>query len=171
MRGRDRKADSGIQEDNQDAWQEELDKDTHQSIGEVVVVRLPFLQKKTVTLAILKGITDLKTEGNILPSLNLLDLQLSQNKDRRGDDGGENQDDEGHEEGLSKELIIMYSAYTVQAECQLSAGPDRPVQTSKTHYLNVNYFTFRSLFDPKIYLRNHLGDIKVFDLIFDLIEI
>ena len=43
MRGRDRKADSGIQEDNQDAWQEELDKDTHQSIGEVVVVRLPFL--------------------------------------------------------------------------------------------------------------------------------
>ena len=63
----------------------------------------PIPVEKTVTLAILKGITDLKTEGNILPSLNLLDLQLSQNKDRRGDDGGENQDDEGHEEGLRKD--------------------------------------------------------------------
>ena len=96
-----------------------------------------------------------------------MDLQLCQNKDRRGDDGGENQDDEGHEEGLSEELIIMYSAYTVQ----LSGGPDRPVQSFETHYLNVNYFTFRSLFGPKIDLINYLRDIKVFDLIFDLIEI
>jgi hypothetical protein len=39
----------------------------------------------------------------------------------------------------------------------------RPVQSFETQYLNTNYFTFRSLFG--------LGDIKVFGLIFDLIEI
>jgi hypothetical protein len=41
----------------------------------------------------------------------------------------------------------------------------------ETQYLNTNYFTFRSLFGHKFGLRNQLGDIKVFDLIFDLIVI
>ena len=41
----------------------------------------------------------------------------------------------------------------------------RPGQSFETQPLNTNYFTFRSLFGQKIGLRNHLGDIKVFDLI------
>ena len=48
---------------------------------------------------------------------------------------------------------------------QLSAHIGRTLKCLEPDYLNVNYFTFRSLFDPKIDLRNHIGDIKVFDLI------
>ena len=47
----------------------------------------------------------------------------------------------------------------------------RPVQRFETKNFNTNYLTFGSLFGNKIDLRNNLGDIKVFDLIFDLIEI
>jgi hypothetical protein len=47
----------------------------------------------------------------------------------------------------------------------------RPVQSFEIQYLNTNYFNVRSLFGHRFGLRNHLGDIKVFDLIFDLIEI
>ena len=47
----------------------------------------------------------------------------------------------------------------------------RPVQSFETNYFNASYFTFRSLFGQQIDLRYHLGDIKVFDLIFDLIEV
>ena len=43
--------------------------------------------------------------------------------------------------------------------------PTRPIQSFETQYLNTNYFNFRSLFGHKFGLRNHLGDIKVFDLI------
>ena len=46
-----------------------------------------------------------------------------------------------------------------------------PVQSFETQYLNTNYLTFRSIFGLKLGLRNYLGDIKVFDLIFDLIDI
>ena len=45
----------------------------------------------------------------------------------------------------------------------------RPVQSFETQYLNTSYFTFRSLFGQKFGLKNHLGDIKVFDLIWYLI--
>ena len=47
----------------------------------------------------------------------------------------------------------------------------RPVESFETQYLNTNYFTFRSLFGNKVGLSNHHRDIKVFGLIFDLIEI
>ena len=40
----------------------------------------------------------------------------------------------------------------------------RPIQSFETQYLNTNYLTFGSLFCHKFGLRNHLGDIKVFDL-------
>ena len=41
----------------------------------------------------------------------------------------------------------------------------RLVQSFETQYLNVNYFTFRSLFGQQIDLKHFLGDFKVFDLI------
>ena len=47
----------------------------------------------------------------------------------------------------------------------------RPVQSFETQYLNTNYFTFMSIFGQIFGLRNHLGDIKVFDVTFDLVEI
>ena len=49
--------------------------------------------------------------------------------------------------------------------------PTRPVQSFEIQYLNANYLTFRSLFGQTYGLRDHLRVIKVFDLIFDLIEI
>ena len=54
---------------------------------------------------------------------------------------------------------------------QPSLRRNRPVQSFETQYLKTNYFTFRSIFGRKIDLRNHLGDIKAFDFIFDFIEI
>ena len=47
----------------------------------------------------------------------------------------------------------------------------RPVQSFETQYLNTNYFTLMSIFGQIFGLRNHLGDIKVFDVTFDLVEI
>jgi hypothetical protein len=47
----------------------------------------------------------------------------------------------------------------------------RPVQSFETQYFNNNQFNFRSLFGHKFGLRNHLKNIKVFGLIFDLIDI
>ena len=47
----------------------------------------------------------------------------------------------------------------------------RPVQSFETQYLNTNYFTFMSIFGQIFGLRNHLRDIKVFDVTFDLVEI
>jgi hypothetical protein len=44
-----------------------------------------------------------------------------------------------------------------------------PVQSFGTQY--TNYFTLRSLFGKQFGLKNHLEDIKVFDLIFDLSQI
>ena len=46
-----------------------------------------------------------------------------------------------------------------------------PGRSFETQYLNTKYLTFRALFGHKFGLRNRLGDFKVFDLIFDLIDI
>ena len=39
----------------------------------------------------------------------------------------------------------------------------------ETRYLNIDIFTFKSLLGKKKYLINHVGVIKVFDCVFDLI--
>ena len=54
---------------------------------------------------------------------------------------------------------------------EMPPPPNRPVQSFETQYLNTNDFTFMSIFGQIFGLRNHLGDIKVFDVTFDLVEI
>ena len=106
MRRGEGEAYSGVEKSDNDTWEEELYKNADKSVGEVVVVRLPFLPSIHQQLYKL-SITNLKTKGHLSSYQKIvLHFQLCQNKDGRRHDDGEDEDEQGQEEGLMEDKIL-----------------------------------------------------------------
>ena len=111
MRGGQGEAYSGVEKSDNDTWEEELYKNADKSVGEVVVVRLPFLPSIHQQLYKL-SITNLKTKGHLSSYQKIvLHFQLCQNKDGRRHEDGEDEDEQGQEEGLMEDKILKLNTF------------------------------------------------------------